>query len=234
MAERRLFWNNVPFLAPIGTDILSPANGISLRNLYWPGFAFFRVGFLVSLWLLIGCSAGLKLENYISLRATPERFSVCHGYGCVFRTPASLTQDQWEKVLNLFQQPASDAKSERRKVAKAIALMELFVGEMVGTSLDKGGAAFIYTDSGQMDCIDETVNSSLYLNFLETAGLLFWHEVAPPGRRGFFLDGKWPHNTAVLKEKETGNLYAVDSWFFENGEEPAIVSLQEWLGGWKP
>jgi hypothetical protein len=51
--------------------------------------------------------------------------------------------------------------------------------------------------------------------------------------RGNFVDG-WPHNTAVLIENGTGASYAVDSWFFANGVEPAIVPLDEWKAGWRP
>jgi hypothetical protein len=31
----------------------------------------------------------------------------------------------------------------------------------------------------------------------------------------------WPHFTAVLKETKTGQKYAVDSWLFDQGENPA-------------
>ena len=38
----------------------------------------------------------------------------------------------------------------------------------------------------------------------------------------------WPHWTAVLKETKTGQKYAVDSWLFDQGENPAVVKVEDW------
>jgi hypothetical protein len=38
----------------------------------------------------------------------------------------------------------------------------------------------------------------------------------------------WPHFAAVLKEKESGQKYAVDSWSGPNGENPAVVKVEDW------
>ena len=86
----------------------------------------------------------------------------------------------------------------------------------------------------QLDCIDETVNTSLYLRFFDEKGLLKFHTIATPARRGMFIDGSWPHNTAVVTDNKTGAQYAIDSWYGNNGDLPDIVPLQEWLDGWKP
>ncbi len=187
------------------------------------------IGFLPA-----GCTGGLNVERYTNLQSTAKRFTVCHGYGCVFLSSASLTRHQWQELIVLFQPPATNAQWERRKIAEAIGLMEQFVGDATGTSSDEGRTSFIFPTPGQMDCIDETVNTSLYLHFLEDAGFLVWHEVADPVRRGYLLDGNWPHNSAVVKEKESGRGFAVDSWFFDNGREPSIVPVEEWLAGWRP
>ena len=36
----------------------------------------------------------------------------------------------------------------------------------------------------------------------------------------------WPHWTAVIQEKKTGQRYAVDSWSEPNGENPAVVEVE--------
>jgi len=38
----------------------------------------------------------------------------------------------------------------------------------------------------------------------------------------------WPHWAAILVENETGQRYAVDSWIYENGVNPAVVKAEEW------
>jgi hypothetical protein len=38
----------------------------------------------------------------------------------------------------------------------------------------------------------------------------------------------WPHWSAILKEKESGQKYAVDRWPFDQGENAAVVKVQDW------
>ncbi len=38
----------------------------------------------------------------------------------------------------------------------------------------------------------------------------------------------WPHWTAVIQEKSTGQRFAVDSWIYANGENPAVVEVEKW------
>jgi hypothetical protein len=84
-----------------------------------------------------------------------------------------------------------------------------------------------------MDCIDESINTTTYLRMLEREQLLRWHTVEDRATRGWFIRG-WPHTTAVIRDRKTGELYAVDSWFEDNGEPPHIVPLDKWKGGWDP
>ena len=35
----------------------------------------------------------------------------------------------------------------------------------------------------------------------------------------------WPHWTAVIQEKKTGQRFAVDSWIYADGENPAVVEV---------
>ena len=32
----------------------------------------------------------------------------------------------------------------------------------------------------------------------------------------------------MLKENKSGQKYAVDSWLFNNGENPAVVKVEDW------
>jgi hypothetical protein len=49
-----------------------------------------------------------------------------------------------------------------------------------------------------------------------------------PAARGFFIDGRYPHATAVLAETATGRKWAVDSWPRANGAAPVVQPLAEW------
>ncbi|MFA5592883.1 MAG: hypothetical protein WC989_06190 [Micavibrio sp.] len=191
---------------------------------------------LLSLFLLLcGCATGIPLQRYNDHPAARDDFMLCHGYGCNHMSRAGFDGKQWRKIEAVFKKsPAKTAEAERSKIARAIAMMEEFAGVKTGTAQDRAEADRVRTGPYQQDCIDETVNTNNYLTFLQEGGLLRFHEPAEPAHRGYFLDGAWPHNTAVVREKEGGALWAVDSYYRGNGEEPYIVPRADWLAGWKP
>ena len=89
--------------------------------------------------------------------------------------------------------------------------------------------------SGQLDCVDETVNTTVYISLMEDDGLLDWHTLGAPADRNIFTGACcWPQKSAVVTETASGESYAVDSWFHDNGEPAEIVPLSAWLSGWKP
>jgi hypothetical protein len=111
--------------------------------------------------------------------------------------------------------------------------MEIIVGKQTGTDADRGGNWSGFGHTGQMDCIDESTNSMTYLRMLAKEGYLNHHSVlARATRFGFFAGA--PHTTAVIQENDSKTRYAVDSWFYDNGELPAIITLSEWRAGWRP
>ena len=77
--------------------------------------------------------------------------------------------------------------------------------------------------------MDEATNTTSYLLVLQSNKLLKYHTVAIPFSKGDLLKGTlqgdpikyWPHWTAVIQETKTGQKYAVNSWIYENGENPA-------------
>lgn len=164
---------------------------------------------------------------------SPTQLAVCHGYGCSNRSVVQLSAAEWLSVLAHFQTPAPDAADERRRAATAVALLEQAAGRRTGTATDQPRAPLIFVDPTQQDCVDESINTSTYLNLLDRNGLLRWHEVGDPVRRGSpFLFNL--HYTAVLIERDGGRPWAVDSWFFANGIPPAVVPLPQWQRGWDP
>ncbi|MRR49608.1 MAG: hypothetical protein EG825_01625 [Rhodocyclaceae bacterium] len=174
------------------------------------------------------------VRDDLILDPTPERLSVCHGNTCRLVDFVSLEREQWREIQELFDPPADSAAAERGQIWVAIGRMESFIGPKTGTEHDLGGAEHPFASGDdQMDCIDESTNTSLYITLFQNAGLLRFHQVDDRSTRGYFFRG-WPHTTAVMREIETGKLWAVDSWFFDNGVPPAIIPLNEWEAGWKP
>ncbi|MCB1531119.1 MAG: hypothetical protein H6853_02515 [Rhodospirillales bacterium] len=190
----------------------------------------FLLGFV-----LAACgSTGLPLNPYMDKNATPQKFTACHNYGCSQRTAVGFGKRQWKKILKEFRHAPKTPQQERQRIANAIAQMETYVGKAAGTYRDVGEATARPKDNGQMDCIDETVNTTLYLRFLEAEGVFKFHETALPLHRGYFVDGAWPHNTAAIREKKTGAIFAVDAYYKDNGNPPYMVPKKEWVSGWKP
>ena len=181
--------------------------------------------------LLCACAptSGLNLGFYPDPEASPEKFIVCHGYGCSERSYAELTSKQWKSIERIFRKTSKTAEEERVKISKAIAKIEGYVGNLVGLEDDQPKAPIIKSSNHELDCVDETVNTTKYLNFLQNEGLLKFHRVGQPAYKGFLIDGTYPHNTTTILENETGKAYVVDSYISANGKEPVIRSLEEWL-----
>jgi hypothetical protein len=169
----------------------------------------------------------------IVTRPAPHDFSVCHAGTCSLVTQTGLAPEQWARVAAGFATPAGSAEAERARIAEAIARFETLVGPLTGTAGDRGENRTGENWWGQMDCIDESTNTTTYLRILASSGLLRWHRVEARAVRGFFLFG-WPHASAVISETGTGARWVVDSWFHDNGQPPEIVPLEIWRKGWRP
>jgi hypothetical protein len=170
----------------------------------------------------------------VDRNATPGAFGICHGYNCHFHDIARLTDDQWREILNLFAAPSASAAEERDRIGEAVAIVERSVGEQLGTRADRPRSPPIVVDPTQLDCVDESTNTSTTLHMLDNAGLLRWHAVDRPAVRGNPFLLRLIHFTAVVVEKNTNAYYAIDSWFYENGVPPVIVPLVAWRDGYDP
>ena len=189
--------------------------------------------------LLCGCTherKGPVGQHYIDFSTRPPRNNtvyVCHAYGCRMQTPFRFTDEDIAALGSVMAntRKADSAHEERRAVAYAIAWMERRTGDVIGTSADRPGMDFTASgDPTQQDCVDEATNTTSYLLILERNGLLKHHSVGTPFSKENLLRGiaGWPHWTAVLKETANGQRWAVDSWIYANGENPAIVEAEKW------
>lgn len=158
------------------------------------------------------------------LLAEPD-FVHCYDFGCKSRQEINYSPAHWDDIRAIFTLNDLDKAQEKQAIRRAVALMESISGNLVGTSLDKGGNYPGYDIEKQQDCIDESTNTYQYLKSLEKLDLLKWHRVTPKKRRIVWFATHW---TAVIAEKESNQLFAVDSWYRDNGEPPYIQKIEDW------
>jgi hypothetical protein len=193
---------------------------------------------------LSGCMTGGGEDwriHYVSFGATPpagNRVTVCHAYTCKMQDTYTFSAKdiaQLSATMNKVKR-ANTPYEERRAVAYAIASMEVMVGNKLGIH-DKAGMQFSASgDPTQQDCVDEATNTTSYLLVLQSNGLIKQHTVEGTMSKENLAKGLvklnpvqyWPHWTAVLKENKSGQRYAVDSWLFDQGENPAVVKVEDW------
>jgi hypothetical protein len=83
-------------------------------------------------------------------------------------------------------------------------------------------------DVQQFDCIDSSRNTTSLLLVLDQLKLLRYHDVDAPEARGYMVDGRPPHATAVLVEKATGTKWSIDSWTVGYGQPLEVMPLARW------
>jgi len=194
--------------------------------------------FIISLLPILVSCAGLTTPDMVYSRLnidppTLDSIPHCRSYGCAKIDQTHLNEKEIKNIKTLFKTNINK-DNEKQHIKKSIALFEHVIGEKTGTSQDIAGT---YQRLGhlQHDCIDESTNTTTYLILLDQMGLLKFHDVNALTSRPPILSGRLgPHRTAVITEKDTGEKFAVDSWFHDNGVEPEIVSLDIWRWGWHP
>lgn len=196
-----------------------------------------RLGFILLL-SLTGCfSHGGSLPVVDRNLATVDKNSptlsaidICSDHGCQKVTTVKLSQATWDGITAGLQERPANAAAEREAVALAVGLFEKAVGGQAGTSVDKGGT-MTFPGRRQQDCVDESVNTTRFLTMLQEAGLLHYHKRGWPVHRAF--RGGSSHMTATLQEIG-GRLWAIDSWFYDNGQPSEVLTVETWLTGWNP
>jgi hypothetical protein len=212
--------------------------------------SFLRIFFILSLmWPTNVFGQGMpdvseKKRLHINKINNPEtkfdinRLPVCSRYGCSEISDVSLTIEEWEGVRAIFNSPTLSSVDERVLLSLAIGQMEVIVGTKNNTYGDVGGTFKIYLNlshgkSDQLDCIDESANTLLYLRVFAQEKLLRWHEVSGLTSRIGFRAG-YPHTAVRIIENESNDEYIIDSWFHANGVPAEVISYKLWKKGWKP
>ncbi len=159
----------------------------------------------------------------------PPLVNVCWDYGCDRSERLMVPADAWAAIRALLQEPAPDPATERARIATAIARLEAAVGPRTGTDADRHGNIAGSGQPGQLDCIDESRNTTGYLHVLAERGLLHWHRVGERRKRApWIFDQHW---TAVVIDRTDGRRWAIDSWHLDNGLRPYVQPLDAWFDG---
>jgi hypothetical protein len=167
-----------------------------------------------------------------------NKLSICSNYGCSKITDAKFSAEQWIKISSILEISAVSPAMERAALAEVMGYIETIIGRQTNTQYDVGGTFNIYVNprkakSEQMDCIDESANTLLYLRFLDQEQKIVWHDVVGLSSRGGLRAG-YPHTAVLLIDKDSKQKYIIDSWFYDNGRPATIVPYQMWKRGWKP
>jgi hypothetical protein len=176
--------------------------------------------------------ASVVSATYGDLSVSPPTLSsinICHGFGCKYRDELGLTPQDWKTLTGMLAAGKANAAAERKAIGNAGAWFDRRFGAIAGTigHVARANRHYMF-DKRQMDCIDSSRNTTSLLLVLDQLKLLRHHEVAEPVARGYLIDGRPPHVTAVLVEKATGTEWAVDSWTRSYGQAPEIMTLAQW------
>src|SRR5260221_10382842 len=137
--------------------------GMGLQRVLW--FALLSI-------VIAGCThdrLGPVSDHYQDFQVDPPNkntVTVCHAYTCKMETKFRFTDADIDELRTIFKkiEKADTAAEERRAVAYSIGWIENRVGKAIGTSTDRAGMDFAASgDPTQMDCVDESTNTTSYL-----------------------------------------------------------------------
>lgn len=156
---------------------------------------------------------------------------ICYNYDCATREYFSLSRTDLIQLGALFRGLKSPA-AERTSIGLAIGFLNTLAGAQTPVHNDRGGNFDDDGVDGRMDCIDHATTATGYLQFLQQRGLMRMHTVGDPVYRApYIVNDHW---AASVRDKHSGEEYAVDAWFFDNGHPAAVVPLPAWVKGWEP
>ncbi|MGI9310651.1 MAG: hypothetical protein ACR2P7_03840, partial [bacterium] len=165
-----------------------------------------------------------RMEIPVMREVALDAIPVCHDFGCKRVTTVSLSVEEWRGVADWFATPAPTPADERVQIKHAIGWMEVVVGNHAPTHKDlaydlppNGDVAELFP--GQLDCIDEAVNTTSYLRLFESLALLRHHSVMEPAYRRALFDQHW---AGQMRELGSGRSFVIDTWFQPNGHLPII------------
>jgi hypothetical protein len=183
-------------------------------------------GFCTGAVFALGVASGLSPVDAAVAVSSPKLISICHGYGCSFRTKLILGAADGARFRSIMSAGAGSPKAERAALSRAVSYFDRRANQATGYK-DRPRTEVGKPERGQMDCVDESTNTRALLLYLAERGLLKFHKVGRNVSRGFFVDGRYPHFTAVIVDP-SGVKWVVDPWYATVGGAPDIFPYEQW------
>ncbi|MGI9366307.1 MAG: hypothetical protein ACR2O8_14070 [Rhizobiaceae bacterium] len=185
--------------------------------------------------LLAGCSStssGIDASSGASYGAPSQTLTICSGYGCIIKDKLVFPAEAQAQLRTIMDEGQESPEAEREALGKAIAFMETAARNKLRYRADIEYSYQVNSGKrGQMDCVDESLNTISFLKYLHGNGMLRHHKpINRFAERGMLFDGRYPHKSARMRQNN-GVDWAVDSWKRNNGELPEIITLAEWYKG---
>ncbi len=154
-----------------------------------------------------------------------EAIPICYNFGCNTLEVIAITPQEWGEASGWFAVPAATPDQERRQIQQAVGWLEVIAGRYTPIHRDLGLNNLDHGRLGQMDCIDESMNTMTFLRLLEQYGLLRHHRVLDRAYRRTMWDQHW---AGQIEELASGDHWVVDSWFQDFGKLPYLQRTEDW------
>lgn len=199
-----------------------------------------RRGAIIALALTAGTTAVHSAELsseveqlYSSVSIYPPsatRMTVCYGFVCRQRYIWDFGAGDRAALTRIMAGGRANASAERETLRKAVVWFDKRMGPLLGTDKRIAKADFRYfDDKHNYDCWDTTRNTTSLLLVLDHWGLLRHHTVSNPRYRGNTLVLQTPHNTAVLRDRKTGESWVLDMWPRAYAQLPDVMTVEKWV-----
>ena len=172
-------------------------------------------------------------EVYTAIEIPPPteaEMTVCYSFVCRKRLVLDFTKSEQSALLAIIAKGKASPAEERKAIQQAFVWFDHRVARDIGTDKRVAYADIHMFDSDHnFDCWDTTRNALSFLLVLQEWGALHHHTVSDPRFRGNLFVGQTPHNTAVIKEKVSGQDWIVDMWTTAYGQVPDVMTLAKWM-----
>ena len=175
--------------------------------------------------LPLGLVVALSFNQVVEARV--QKIAICYDFSCKTLQQVVLSAEEWRSVIGWFYPAAHTAVEEREQLRQAIGWMEVVIGRHTPTHRDKGLNLEKNPEfPGQLDCIDESLNITTYMQLFQDQGHLRRHRVIDRAYRKAGFDAHW---AGQIEEINTGERFVIDSWFQDNGMLPYLSPSTDWF-----
>lgn len=151
-----------------------------------------------------------------------NRIYICHGHGCNAIDKFTFNRNDLKHLKSLMTKSDS-AVQERKNLSKAVAWFENRVCSTSKTCTDHAGGTYMSSgDPTQLDCVDEATNTTSLMLVMQKYKMFKFHKVVEPSVKMSIQ----PHWFSSIEELSTKQVWGVDSFFSENGQEPWIDKVE--------